>query len=394
MTIRAKNPDTIKQEKLDGLRDLEPGQTRRYQADARSLPLASESVDLIVTSPPYWRKRDYRFKNQIGQERTAEEFVFALTEALSEWSRVLRPTGSVFLNIGDTYTGRSLAGVPAMLETAARQQGWLIRNRIIWTKPGGMPSPAKNRLTNRHEYVLHLTKGTDYFYDLQAYTEYSGREGNPGDVWQIRLGRHMGDHLAPFPHELVERAIVLACPLEVCSKCGEPRRRVVRRTRLLDPSRPQARRAMAIAHEFGLSDEHIAAIQATGVSDAGKALRTQNGTGKNSARVRQLAGEAKKVLGGYFREFTFARWETVAWTSCDCKSPFHPGIVLDPFVGTGTTMQVAASLGLAGVGTDLMSEREAATAGNNEQFALPIFPRGAGTHSTNGNGDASVLSET
>jgi hypothetical protein len=86
---------------------------------------------------------------------------------------------------------------------------------------------------------------------------------------------------------------------------------------------------MEIAEEAGLTPAHIAAVQATGVSDAGKALKVQNGTGRNAAEVKKLAAEAKEVLGGYFREFTFARRETVGWADCSCASQQLAGAVLD-----------------------------------------------------------------
>jgi adenine specific DNA methylase Mod len=121
----------------------------------------------------------------------------------------------------------------------------------------------------------------------------------------------------------------------------------------LDPSRPQAKRAMEIAREAGLTPEHIAAVQATGVSDAGKALKVQNGTGRNSARVKELAAEAKKVLGGYFREFTFARRESIGWTQCDCDAETIPGVLLDPFMGTGTALKIAEKMGRSAIGVDL-----------------------------------------
>lgn len=332
---------------------LNPPATFILRADARHLPLSSNSVDLVVTSPPYWRKRDYGLANEIGQEPTVAEYIKALVDAIKEWKRVLRPTGSVFLNIGDTYYNRGLAGVPARIETAARDNGWVVRNRIIWAKGRGMPDPAQNRLTNRHEYILHLVAGHDYYYDLYGYAERFGSGANPGDVWHFNPTRNMADHLAPFPDEMVERAVVLACPSKVCVRCGRPRRRLVRRTFELNPRRPQARRAMEIAQVARLSPEHIAAIQATGISDAGKALRVQNGTGRNSAKVRVLAAEAKKVLGGYFREFVFAQRRPVGWTRCSCKAATIPGVVLDPFSGTGTTVRVAAALGRTAIGSDI-----------------------------------------
>lgn len=326
------------------------------RGDARSTGLAENSVDLIVTSPPYWRKRDYGIEGQIGQESTPEGYVDAMMECLREWRRVLRPTGSVFLNIGDTYFRRSLANVPGRVEIAAADEGWRIRNRIIWAKDTGMPEPAKDRLANRHEYIIHLTPGQRYYYDLFGYSERYGNGSNganPGDVWRFNPGREMGPHLAPFPPDIAARAITLACPTQFCSRCGSPRERIVERTMKLDETRPQARRAMQLAKEGGLTPAHIAAVQASGVSDVGKARLTQNGTDRNSAEVRALAAEAKQVLNGYFREFTFALRETAGWSSCDCRQRFLPGIVLDPFMGTGTTLRTAIDLGRSAIGVDL-----------------------------------------
>lgn len=328
---------------------------RIVTGDARRLPLPDATVDLVVTSPPYWRKRDYGIEGQIGQEATPDAYVDQLALALREWRRVLRPTGSVLLNIGDSFWKRSLAGIPGRIENAARTDGWCVRNRIMWCKDAGMPDPAKDRLVNRYEYILHLTlQPHRYYYDLLGYAESYGNGANPGDVWHISRGRRMDGHLAPFPEELVARSVTLASPEAVCSTCGEPRRRIVRRTAQLNPARPQARRALELAQLTGLTDEHIAAVQATGVCDAGQARRVQVGTDRNSARVRALAAEAKKALGGYFREFTFAKRETVGWTSCECGSPTMRGVVLDPFMGSGTTLRVATRLNRDAIGVDLV----------------------------------------
>ena len=314
-----------------------------------------KSVDLVVTSPPYWKKRDYGFKEQIGQESTPEKYVDHILSALKSWRRVLRPTGSIFINIGDTYWHKSLQAIPSLIEAAARAEGWKVRNRIAWVKKSGMPDPAKDRLASRHEYVIHLAL-SGYYYDLFGYAEkYSVdlRGANPGDVWELNSELELGGHLAPFPTEIARRAILLACPTEVCSQCGEPRRRIIDRTHELDLARPQARRAIELAKQHNLTLEHFAAIRATGISDAGKARHVQTGTDRNTQEVQKLATEAKAALGGYFREFTFAKKRSVGWTKCKCNSPFVPGVVLDPFMGTGTTLDVANELGRSAIGIDL-----------------------------------------
>ncbi|WP_433687631.1 DNA-methyltransferase [Micromonospora carbonacea] len=338
----------------DWERDLVDPQLTFTPGDARKTGLPKKSVDLIVTSPPYWNKRDYGHADQIGQEATPEAYVHAMLECLEEWKRVLRPHGSVFLNVGDTYFKKSLLGIPGRIEwDAVNSGGWLVRNRIIWAKESGMPDPAKNRLANRHEYIIHLTPRADYYYDLVGYSESVGNGANPGDVWMINPERNMGQHLAPFPREIVRRAIMLAAPPQVCATCNVPRRRVIERTAELDPARQQAKRAMELAKEHNLTPDHIRAIQAFGVSDVGKATKFQSGTGRNSLEVQRLAMEAKAVLGGYFREFTFAKKRTVGWTDCGHGTPSR-GVVLDPFAGTGTTLKTAIAEGRDAVGVDLV----------------------------------------
>jgi DNA modification methylase len=333
------------------------GTTYVAASDARCLPLQDRSVDMVVTSPPYWQKRDYGFAQQLGRERTVDEYVRSMLQVLAELHRVLTPTGSIFLNIGDSYENGSLVGVPSMLEVAARAAGWLIPNRIVWAKPSGMPSPHRTRLVARHEVILHLAKAPNYFFDLDGYLATLDEGGDSGDVWTIALRPKRANHLAPFPPEIVERAVHLACPVRACARCSKPELRRVEPTMRLNPNRPQARRAMELAQERGLTEEHIRAIRATGICDAGKAQQWQTGAGRNSEQVKALALQAKQMLGGYFREFTFPLRETVGFEpSCRCRGGRRPGIVLDPFAGTGTTLQVAVGLGRAGIAFDYRTE--------------------------------------
>jgi DNA modification methylase len=340
-------------------RRLLPTTTRKVHGDARHVPLKAGDADMVITSPPYWLKRDYGVEGQIGQEATAEGFVGSLVDCMENWKTILPKWGSVFINIGDTYHNGSLANTPGRLEFAAHNAGWTVRNRIIWVKDAGMPDPAKDRLKSRHEYIIHFTmQRRDYYYDQWGYAEKYGNGTGPSDVWTIGLRRDISDHLAPYPTELVDRIITLACPEQVCSCCGKPRRRIVERTGELDETRPQAKRAVELAKMHGLTDAHIAAIQATGISDAGKAMKTQTGTGRNSAAVKKLAAEAKQALGGYFREFTFAKRKSIGWTDCECDGPFRPGIVLDPFMGTGSTLRAAEAAGRSSIGVDLANKPE------------------------------------
>lgn len=320
------------------------------QGDARKLPVSDDSVDLIVTSPPYWQQRDYGHEGQIGQEDSVSEYVSVLMDAFQEWERVLTDKGTILLNIGDTYQRKSRSGVPWKVAEAAQDRGWTVRSEIVWHKPNGVPTPADDRFTNRHEYVFHFTPRNGYYFDKYGYKEVYD---NPIDVWEIAHDRN-DTHPAPFPEELVERALVSACPPSVCTECGKPRQRQVEKDLTqLNEDRPQARRAMKKFDDSDLSKKHLEAIQAVGISDAGKGKEIQHGSGRNADKVIERANEAKEVLGGYFREFTFPEKTTNGWSKCDCEKETRPGVVLDPFAGSCTTIEVAESMGLSAIGVDI-----------------------------------------
>jgi len=326
-----------------------------FQSDARLLAdcIPPKSVDLVFTSPPYWKCRDYGHPDQIGQEETPDLYLKAIYAAIDSWRQLLRPHASVFINIKDTFRGGVLAGIPARFEVAAEEHGWLVTNRAIWAKDRGVPERNSYRLVNRYEYIFQLAQKRRFFFDLYALKEHLAQPSNPGDVWNIPQMPSKSEHLAPFPTELARRVILLACPERICPQCGQPHTRRLEPDNQLNPERKQSRRAREIYEASNLTDEHLTAIRAVGISDAGKGRKTQNGANKNAVQTQKLAQEAKEVLGGYFREFTFAPKMQVGWNTCECDVAPIPGVVLDPFMGSGTTLLAARELGRSAIGGDL-----------------------------------------
>jgi site-specific DNA-methyltransferase (adenine-specific) len=218
--------------------------------------LPSGWLDTVVTSPPYFNQRDYASEQQLGQEESADEYVARLTAIFRECRRVLKPTGSLWLVLGDKYQRGQLLGMPWRVALGLQQDGWRLRNDAIWHKPNAMPSAAKNRLTTDHEYVFFLTVSSDYYYDADAirephvtFTERSrmrggrrhfgkrggtpeaGKNGgqsnlhdgrwdqafhplgrNKRTVWSIPLSKYREAHFAVFPEPLVETCLRATCP--------------------------------------------------------------------------------------------------------------------------------------------------------------------------------------
>ena len=166
--------------------------------------LADESIHCIITSPPYWQKRDYGFKQQWGNEPTIDAYLLHLSQLMDECKRVLKEDGTVFINLGDTYHNaakwtlkpapqtihqgknrdyladrmkrqglpeKCLSMIPARFAIQCTEAGWVLRNDIIWAKPNGMPESVKDRFSNRHEHIFFFTKSSKYHFDLDAVRE-------------------------------------------------------------------------------------------------------------------------------------------------------------------------------------------------------------------------------
>jgi len=250
------------------------GLNRILLGDAQEMlrKLPPESVDCVVTSPPYFQLRNYQHDGQLGLEEHVQLWANELRGVLHEVARVLVPTGSVWLNLGDSYSkGRdgapfkSLLLGPERLALVLIEDGWILRNKVIWAKKNPMPSAVPDRLSCTWEVIYFLTKQKHYFFDLDAIraphtsarpgtkkpVEYSvppewrvastdhgglaelkasGRVGhplgkNPGDVWHLPTASYHGAHHAVFPLALAERPILASCPERRCKLCRSPWRR-------------------------------------------------------------------------------------------------------------------------------------------------------------------------
>ena len=212
--------------------------------------LEDESIYTCVTSPPYYGLRDYGVPEQIGAEDTLEEYIDKLVTVFREVRRVLRPDGTLWVNIGDCYatgtqaarqqstnpgvganrleaqngvarignpTGcktKDLIGVPWRLAFALQADGWYLRQDIIWQKPNAMPESVRDRCTKSHEHIFLLAKSERYFFDAPAISEPSlnGKQRNKRDVWAVNTKGFKGAHFAVFPEKLVEPCILAGCP--------------------------------------------------------------------------------------------------------------------------------------------------------------------------------------
>ncbi len=320
-----------------------------YHGDCRGvLPLADNSVQCCVTSPPYWNLRDYKHPDQIGNEPTVEAYVAALVGVFREVRRVMRNDATLWLNLGDTYRERELVGVPWRVAFALQADGWHLRRDVVWHKPKPMCESVKDRPTTAHEYVFILTPSDYYYYDGEAIAE----------------------NLAPSSVDCLSQ--------NVAAQAGSVRANGGGKTNGMMKAvggRPQRRRAEELAAAAGLTPAHFAAIRACGITDAGKAQHTQDGYGKNAPEVAALAAEAKTALGGYYREFLIPEMRNArsVWTiptmpfkgahfatmppelaeRC-VKAGSRPGnLVLDPFNGSGTTAEAAQKYGRRFAGVEL-----------------------------------------
>lgn len=224
----------------------------------KSVP--ESSIDLLVTSPPYWAKRVYNGEGEIGSENTPEEYVARMADFFDMLKPYLKPTANVFINIGDTYFGsgagawnkyldddgniteyqkdrkekyfttkplqpkikqngklyqnKQLLLIPSRFAIEMQERGWILRDDIIWHKPNRIPASVTDRFNNMYEHVFHFVSQKQYYFDLDAVKVMgaNGRLKNPGDIWAINTQPLNGNHTATYPEKLVEQIVLCGSP--------------------------------------------------------------------------------------------------------------------------------------------------------------------------------------
>lgn len=302
--------------------------------------IPSESIDFCMTSPPYWRQRQYN-SGGIGLEDTPSDYVANLTKIGLQIHRILKPTGSFWLNIGDSYLNKELLGIPwQVVFSLQANQGWVLRNNIIWHKVKGGLDNSRDRLRNVHENIFHLVKKKKgYFYDLDS----------------IRS--------APRKAKVTNGAVVSATGVTGIRY----KRQIELSTSLTAEEKVTARKAL---------DNTLKSIELGEISDfrmiiRGQQRTTHSNSSKVSGRARELAqkgfyflkyhpkGSKPSNVWDILPEDTQKRKHHYAAYPEDlCKIPIlatcpPDGIVLDPFCGTGTTSLVARTLGRKSIGIDI-----------------------------------------
>lgn len=270
-------------------------------AVARLRELSDGSVRTCVTSPPYWGLRDYGNDGQLGLESRPQEFVENLCQVFDEVRRVLADDGSLWVNLGDTYAEKSLAGIPWRFAFAMQDRGWYLRQDIIWAKPNPMPESVTDRCTKSHEYVFLLTKNPRYYFDHEAIKEPSSAESAARE----KRGRSEGHKNAN------------GVPGQTVHSMHKPR---------------------FGGQKYGDNDD--------------KKFATYSGNEYVANGTRNKRSVWTVTTKGY-KEAHFAVYPPELITPCVLAGSAEGDTVLDPFSGSGTTGEVALQNGREYIGVEL-----------------------------------------
>ena len=347
-------------------------------ADARSLPLRDGCVQCVVTSPPYFGLRDYGHPAQLGLEATPDAYVAAIVAVFREVRRVLREDGTIWVNMGDSYAtgttaarnpttitgpavpaswaGRSqpercgtplgwktkdLLGIPWMVAFALRSDGWYLRSDIIWSKPNPMPESVTDRPTKAHEYLFLLTKSERYTYDAAAIAE----RVSGAMLDQMEQGY---DGLGLKDYE----AAGVQNPSSVKARIIAGKRRAAWKGSSFDDGKTGE-----MKHTRGGKNEDTGDRRKVGFNarwDERERHDREIVPTRNKRTVWTIP--TMPYAGAHFATMPEALVEPCILAGCPLG-----GLVLDPFLGSGTVGAVAERLGRRWVGTDLSYQDLATT---------------------------------
>lgn len=313
------------------------------EADAQNAlrQMPASIADCIMTSPPYWQQRSYA-AGGIGEEQTVEAYLTDLRAVFRQAHRVLKPRGSLWINIDDSYHQKSMQGIPWRLVLGMiEDSGWLVRNDVIWSKSGGGLNRSNNRMTHRHEHLFHLVKQEDYHFDADAIRQ---------EPVLARLDQH-------------EIATATGLTQAACIKRIEA-------TEALSETEKQAATdavstifqdiANGQLHDFRLvlrgsrvthSDSPKASARAGRLDDHGFYILKYDPRGSLPSDVWDLAPDRSTGRENHYAAYPTSLCEKPILATCPAE-----GVVIDPFVGTGTTLVAALQLGRQGIGIDLSQE--------------------------------------
>ena len=303
--------------------------------------ISDNSVDCCVTSPPYWQKRQYE-NGGIGLEDSPQEYINSLFNIIKEVKRVLKPSGSFWLNIGDSYHNKSLLGIPWRIALMMIDDGWILRNNVIWNKHKGGMNPNKDRFGSVFEDFFFFVKSERYYFDADAVRskprQTKVKNGSVVSATGVSGIRY-------------KRQIELSTSLSEEEKKNalEQLEQVLNRIRQGEISdfRMVIRNEQRITH----SDSTKLSGRAKELKDKGFYFLFYNPKGTMPGNVWDIMPEDTQNRKMHFAPYPEELCVIPIKSTCP-----QNGVVLDPFSGTGTTMKVAYELGRKSIGIDLSNE--------------------------------------